>query len=150
MPANHCVVARRMIGGRVERVEAMVFVLDFRAIRDDETNFAEAADDVVGDLGEGMQLPEDGAAAGKAEIGRLFGESAFEFEFATAFREELIDFRFGLVNELASAGAFLLRKRAELFHQRGEGTICAEVLDARLIKRGKVGSGREVRDGGVF
>ena len=43
-----------MVGGRVERVEAMILVLDLRPIGDGETDFAEGADDVVRDLRERM------------------------------------------------------------------------------------------------
>ena len=47
-----------MIGGRVQRVEAMIFVFDFRTVGDGETDFAEAADDVFGDLRERMEFAE--------------------------------------------------------------------------------------------
>ena len=43
-----------MVGGRVERVEAMIFVLNLRPVSDGKTDLAERADDVVGDLRERM------------------------------------------------------------------------------------------------
>src|ERR1017187_6901012 len=56
-------IACRMVGGRVERVEAMILVLNLRPVGHGETNLAERADDVVGDLRERMQFAERAAAA---------------------------------------------------------------------------------------
>src|SRR5208282_2671704 len=66
-------VARRMVGGRVERVETIIFVLDLRAVGDHKTNFAEAADDVLGHLRERMEFAERTTASGQREIGRFPG-----------------------------------------------------------------------------
>ena len=52
-----------MIRRSVERVEAMILVFDLGTIGDHETDFAKGAHDIVGDLGEGMQLAERTAAA---------------------------------------------------------------------------------------
>ena len=51
-------IARRMIGRRVQRVEAMILVLDLGAVRDDEADLAEDADDVFGHLGERVQFAQ--------------------------------------------------------------------------------------------
>ena len=73
-----------MVGGRVERVETMIFVLDLRPIGDDETDLAETADDIVGDLREGVQFAQRSAAARQREIGRFFGQRGFQFQFFAA------------------------------------------------------------------
>jgi hypothetical protein len=52
----------------------MVLVLNLRPVRDGETDLAEGAHDVLGDLRERMELAERAAAAGQSEIGRLFGQ----------------------------------------------------------------------------
>ena len=51
-------VPRRMVGGRVQRVKAMIFVLDLRAVGHHEADLAKAADDVLGDLRQRMELAE--------------------------------------------------------------------------------------------
>ena len=53
-----------MVGRRVERVKTMIFVLNLRSVGDSETDLAERADDVVGDLGEWMCFAENTAASG--------------------------------------------------------------------------------------
>ena len=88
-------IARRMIGGRVQRVETMIFVFDLRSVRDHETNLAEAADDVLGDLRERMQFAERAAAAGQGEIGRLLRQRGFEFQFGAAAGQRGFQFDLG-------------------------------------------------------
>ena len=58
-------VARRMIGRGVERVEAMPFGFDVRAFREREPHSPENADPAVEHLGEGMERAELGGGAGK-------------------------------------------------------------------------------------
>ena len=70
-----------MIGGRVQRVEAMVLVLDLRAVGHGEADLAKGAHDVFGDLRERMQFAQRAAAARQGEICRLFGQGGLEFEF---------------------------------------------------------------------
>ena len=70
-------VAGGMVGGGVERVEAMILVLNLRAVGDCEADFAEDADDVFGDLRERMQLAERTATAGQSEISRLSRQRSF-------------------------------------------------------------------------
>src|SRR6266542_161157 len=82
-----------MVGRRVERVEAVVFVLDFGAVGNHETDFAEAAHDVLGDLGERMKFAERAASAGQGEVSWLPGESSLEFEFFTARSQGGFEFR---------------------------------------------------------
>ena len=59
-------IARRMIGRRVQRIEAMIFVFDFGTVRHGETNFPKTANDILGDLSQRMQLADEAAAAGQA------------------------------------------------------------------------------------
>src|SRR5256886_13678326 len=87
-------VARGMDGGRVERVETVIFVFDLRSIGDDEPDLAKAAHDGVGDLRERMQLAERVAASRQGEVGRLLWQCGFKFEFVAARSER--GFEFGL------------------------------------------------------
>src|SRR5438270_8162548 len=77
-------VPRRMIGGSVQGIEAMIFVFDFGTIGDHESNFAKAADDVFGDLGEWMKFAQATASPRQSKIGRFAGESGLEFELGAA------------------------------------------------------------------
>ena len=97
-----------MVGGGVERVEAMILVLDLRAVGDGEAEFAEGANDVLGHLCERMEFAERAAAAGQGEISWLLGQRGFEFEFGAAFGERGFEFNLGGVDEFAGGGLFLL------------------------------------------
>ena len=139
-----------MVGGRVERVETMIFVLDLRPVGDGKTDLAEAADDVVGDLRERMQFAERAAASGQREIGRLFRQRSFQFQFLAARDERGFEFHFGGVDEFAGGGLFFFRERAELFHQRGELAVRPDPRALGLFQRGEVGRGFEFRQRGLF
>ena len=134
-----------MVCGCVEGVEAMVLVLDFRAVGDREPDFAKAADDVLGHLGEWMELSEDPPVSRQGEIGRLFGQRSFEFKFAAAVSEGGLQFRFGGVDGFASGGLFLFGQTSELFHQCREFPVRAEIVHARLFQRGRVGGVPKLR-----
>src|SRR6185437_1212686 len=77
-------IAGGMVGGRVQRIEAMIFVLDLRAIRDDEANLAETTYDIVGHLRQWMQLAQRATTTGQGEVGWFFGRRGFVFEFFTS------------------------------------------------------------------
>src|SRR5579883_957804 len=97
-------IARGVVGGRVQGVEAMVFVLEFRSVSDGETNLAEAPHDVFGDLRERMQLADRTAASGQGEIGGFLRQRGLKFQFFTARRDSGFEFNLGLVDELAGGG----------------------------------------------
>ena len=139
-----------MVGGRVERVEAMILVLDLRPVGDGETDFAERADDVVGDLRERMQFAERAAASGQREIRRLFRQRGLQFQFLAARRERGFEFHLGGVDEFAGGGLFFLGERAELFHQRGELAVRPDPRALGLFQRGEVGRGFEFGQRGLF
>ena len=139
-----------MVGGGVERVEAMVFVLDLRAVGDDEADFAEAADDVLGHLRERMEFAERAAAAGRAEIGRFLGQRGCQFEFVAARGQRGFEFDLGGVDGLAGGGFVRFGQGAELFHQRGKPAVGANPIAFGLFERGEVGRGFQVRQGGLL
>ena len=143
-------VAGGVVGGGVEGVEAMILVLDFRAVGDGEAELAEGANDVLGDLRERMEFAERAAASGQGEIGRFLGQRGLEFEFGAAFGERGFEFDLGGVDEFAGGGLFLLRERAELFHQRGELAVGAEPGALGLFERGGVGRRLEFGERGLF
>src|SRR5436189_6439568 len=109
-------VARGMIGGRIEGVETMIFVLDLRSIGNDEPNLAEAAHDVVGDLRKRVQLAERAAATGQGEAGGFLRERGLEFELFAARDQSRLEVDFRLVTQFAGGKAVFLRPTAELFH----------------------------------
>jgi hypothetical protein len=139
-----------MIGGGVERVEAVIFVFNFRAVGNDETDFAKAADNVVGDLRERMKFAEPAAPTGKGKVGRIFRHGLFEFQVAAARVEGRFEFGLGDVDEFAGGGFFFLGQSTELFEQGSEFAVGAEVIHARLVERGKVLRGGELGEGGLF
>src|SRR5439155_12548484 len=101
-------VAGGMVGRRVEGVEAMIFVLDFGAVGDDEPDLAEAAHDVLGDLRERMQLAQCAAAAGNGEVSRCFRRRGMEFEYFTARNERGLEFDLCGVDGFAGGGTIFL------------------------------------------
>src|ERR1035441_4453368 len=77
-------IARGVVGGRVQGVEAVILVLDLRAVCDYEPDLAETADNVLGHLRERMELADEAAAPGQSEIRGFLGQGSFEFELAAA------------------------------------------------------------------
>ena len=68
----------------------------------------------------GCKFAERAAASGQSEIGRLFRQRGFEFQFRAAFGQRGFEFDLGLVDEFAGSRTFFFGQGAELFHQRGE------------------------------
>src|SRR5438874_6914956 len=97
-----------MVGRRVERVEAVIFIFDLRSVGHRKANFAEAADDVLGHLRERMKLTQWTATAWQCKIGPLFGQGGLEFERTAAFRESSFEFHFGRIDDFASTRFLLL------------------------------------------
>jgi hypothetical protein len=128
-----------MVGRCVEGVEAMIFVLNLRAVGHGETNLAEGADDIVGYLGKGMEFADGAAASGQREISGFFGQRGNEFEFLAANREGGFELYFRGVNGLARGRFFFLRQRSELFHKRGEFAVGADPRAFGLLERGNIG-----------
>ena len=139
-----------MVGGRVQRVETMIFVLDLRAVGDGKTDLAKTAHNVLRHLRQRMQFAERAAAAGQREIGRLLGQRGFEFEFGAALGERGFQFHLGLVDEFAGGGFFFLGQSAKLFHQRGEFALRAEIRALDLFQRGQVRRGAKIRERGLL
>jgi hypothetical protein len=61
-----------------------------------------------------------------------------------------LGFSLGVVDSFSCGGPIFAREAAELFQQRGEAAIGAEVTDAGLIERGKVRGGGELSKGMLF
>ena len=143
-------IAGRMVGGGVQRVEAMVFVLDFGAVGDDEADLAEAADDILGDLRERMELAEGAAAAREREIGGFFGRGGRKFQFAVALGQGGFEFDLGGVDGLAGGGLFFFGQGAELFHQRGEFAVGARKFTRACSRAAKSGAARNSASAACF
>ena len=130
-------VARRMIRRRVQRVEAMIFVFNFRPVSDDETDLAKTPDNILGHLGEGMQFAQRAAASWQGKISWLLRQRRFEFQFHASLGQGGFQFGFDDVNQFARCGFFLFGQGAELFQQRGESSLRSEKGSLGLIQRGQ-------------
>src|SRR5215472_9612289 len=97
-------ITRRMIGWRIQGVETMVFVFDFRTISNHEADFPKTADDLLGDLCERVQFAERAAATGKGEISRLLGKGCFEFEITPPLGQHRLNFCLGGIDRLSCSG----------------------------------------------
>ena len=109
-----------MIGGRVQRVETMIFILDLRTVRDRETDLPEAPHNVVRDLRQRMQFPESIAPARQEKSVGFFGSRRFQFEIASPRRQRRFQFGLRDIDRFARRWFLLFRKRAELLDARGE------------------------------
>ena len=143
-------VAGGMIGGSVEGVEAVTLALDLRAVGHGETDFAEAADDVLGDLGEWVLLAKRTAASRRGEVGGALRGGGGELEFLASSVERLGEFGLGQVDRLAGGGAFLLGQAAHLLEQSGELAVGAEVLHAHVVELGQGVGGLQCPQGGFL
>ena len=142
-------IARRVVGGRVEGIEAVILAFDLRAVGDGESRLAQDA---------AHFLPHERqrvAGAGPGVRRRQRGvdrrpEPRSEFAVADPGErgvEMLLQARLRLVDELAHGGSLLLRHRAHLLHEGGEFAVGADVpglgglkLGARA-QRGEFGGG---------
>ena len=149
-PGAYANLAAREALPHAQAIPKPTFEDAINAVRDGETDLAEGADDVVGDLRERMQFAERAAAAGQGEIGRLFRQRGFQFEFFAAANEGGFEFDFGGVHGFAGEGLFLFGKCAEPFHQGGEFAVGAEPGAFGLLQRGEVGRGFQFGHGGLF
>ena len=148
-------VARGVVGGGVEGVEAVILGFDLGAVGDSEADFAQDAAHLFADerervIGAGADVGgRERSVDGGAELGLKFGG----FDLRERGIKQRLEAGFGFVDELAERGALLLRDGAHLFHQRGEFTVGADVAGlggfefGARFQRGEFGGGfRE--DGG--
>src|SRR5438270_12948966 len=112
-----------MVGRRVERVEAVIFIFDLRSVGHRKANFAKAAEGVLGHLRERMKLAQWTATAWQCKVGRLFRQGGLEFERTAAVREGGFEFYFGRIDGFASTRFLLLGQSSKLFHQRRESAM---------------------------
>jgi len=104
-------VAGGMVGGGVQRVEAMIFVLNLRAVGDGEAELAEARTMSSVTCVSGWAAERAAAAGNVKSVGSL-GSAALRFEFGAAFGERGFEGDFGGVDEFAGGGLFCFRQRA--------------------------------------
>ena len=139
-------VAGRVIGGRVERVEAMPLRLDLGTVGDDEAQLAEGSENAFAGAGERMERTggsvgaREGRVDGRAEGGGDLGV----LDLGQQGGEQLFDGLLRLVDQLAHDRAFFLREGGHPLHHLGQGAIGAD--DARL-EGFELGAGG---DGGGF
>ena len=127
-------VARRVVGGRVERVETMKLVLDFRAVGQRETHPAEDADRLVADQRERVQRSGRYGARRQGDVDT--GERGMIGEFGERglfFLKRGGDRAAGGVEKLADLGLVLLRHVAHAGGGEGQGALFAEHGDAHVF-----------------
>ena len=143
-------VTSGVVGRGVESVEAVAFALDLRAVGDGEPDFAEAADDVLGDLRERVLFAKRSAPARRGEVGGALRSGDGEFEFLASAIERLGEFGLGQVDCFADGGAFLLGQAAHLLEQSGELAVGSEVQHAHVVEFGQAVGGLERLQGGFL
>src|SRR5437588_12992758 len=124
-----------MIGWRIQCIEAMIFVLDFRAIGDHKPDLTKAADDVFGDLGQRMQPTDWPPSSRQRKVDGLLWQRRLQLQLALAIVQDRLQFRLGLIDELACGWTFFFGEASQLLEQRGEFSVSAEVGDLRLFER---------------
>ena len=138
-----------MIGGRVQRVEAMPLRLDVRPVRERETHAAKNRDRAIQQLRDRMQRPLPRKArrrprqrhihAGKGRLVRIALQCGFAFIERGSHR------RAHVVQQFSDARFVVLTHILHSLAQRRKRALLAEKFDARLLDRRLIrGSG----DGG--
>src|SRR4051812_12145585 len=102
-------VARGVVGRRVQRIEAIVFIFHSGTVRHDKADLAEAPDDVFGHLGERMEFAERPAAPRQCEIGWFLWQSRVQFQVSLAFRQGRLDLDLCSVNGFTGYRLLFLR-----------------------------------------
>ena len=136
-------VARRMVGGNVERREVVVVVLDLRALGDAEAQADEDVDDLLHRLRERMQRDRGcGRRPGSGDVDRARAATCWARAAARSAVSALVDAPLDLVLDLVEQGtdgrALLRRHVAQPAHDVGELALAAEEADAQLLDLGLV------------
>ena len=74
-----------MISRCVERVETVILIFDFRPVCHDETDLAEAANDVLGHLCKRMKFSQGTSPPWQREIGWFLRQRGLQFQFLASF-----------------------------------------------------------------
>ena len=139
-------VARGVVGGGVERVEAVPFVVDVRAVGEREAHAAEDLHGAVEQLRDRVQAARrDGARAGQAQVEAGKGVGfVLGGEESGAFLQGSGEGGADFVEAFADGGAFFLADGFHALADLRERALAAEVFDARLFQRERVGGGGDV------
>lgn len=145
-------VAGGVIGGRVQRVEAMPLGLDFGAIGEREAHAAEGAHGEIADLGERMECANTCAgAAREAEIDARDGFGVFGVLQGFFAAGELA--RDGIADFVELGTDFFFQIDRHITHPGAEGgelAFFAQVVDAEGLQRGFIRQGGEGGEGFGF
>jgi hypothetical protein len=140
-------VARGVVGGRAERVKAVILRLDLGALDDGEAGLAEDAAHLLAHEGERMRGARPGVRRrergidGGPELGGDFGVGD-ALQGGVELGREL---GLGLVDELAHGRALLLRHGAHLLHQGGEFAVRTDVTGPWPPRSRRASGGPEVQ-----
>jgi hypothetical protein len=128
----------------------MIFVFDLGAVGDHEADFAETADNVLGHLGQRVELAQGAPAAGQGEIGGFFGQNGLEFQIAAALGQRGFKLDLGGVDGLAGGGLLFFGQAPELLHQGGELAVGTQEIHARLLECRQIGGRAQLGERGLF
>src|SRR5262245_59098661 len=127
-----------MVRRRVQRVKAMIVVLNLWSVGNHEPNFAKTADNVLGRLGQREHFSKKPPATGRCEISWFLRQSSFHLQFTLALRQSRFQLDLEGINCLAHSWFFLFWQTSQLLHQGSEFALRTEIFDTRLLQCGKV------------
>lgn len=131
-------IARRVIGGKIEPFEVVVFGIDVGAELNGKAHPYEDGDDPVHHLGDRVGLAKEGAAAWESDVEALLlegGVSLLGFEAGQAIVAVGDEFIAKRVDHLAEAGALICVAVAQLGHEGLDGPLFAQILDLEVLQR---------------
>ena len=130
-------VAGGMIGGRIERREIVVVVLDLRPFKDLETHAREHVDEHILHARDGVQRADGDAAPGHGDVHRLARELFREFLFVHArlkLGKARLQFLFQGVDLLPEGGALLGRDLTDALIERRQSARPAQKAHPGVIQ----------------
>ena len=140
-------VARRVICGRVERGEVVIFRLDLRPLEHLEPHARKDVDEQIFHARDGVQRPLFSAAAGHGDVHLFLFEARGELPLAETLldrRDALFDGAPQFVDLRAERGPLALGQFPELFIQCADPSRFSQERHLRLVQRMAVAGGGEL------
>ena len=127
-----------MIGRRIERIKAVIFILNLRPIGHHEAKLAKAFDYVFGHLGQWMQPTQSTTATRRGEIGCDWWCGCRQLDAFPRLDQCLLQFPLGLIDGFTRQRSILIGQGAKLFHEPRELSVrpnpgALRTIQSRLI-----------------
>ena len=139
-------IARRMIGGRVQRVEVVVDRIEVGTIRHHEAQATEDGHRLVHDPGHGMDSAHAALAPGQGHVDGV-GRDGRALDAVRGLVQRFLQSLLDLVQCLAGIGPLLGRHRSHALHQRRQGALASDKSDPALLHGRLVGGFRQQASG---